>query len=374
MHEQRSSHTRLADYDVPVDARRVMAAAAESLLITTTDLDRPGPTIVYVNPAFERMTGWQRSEILGLSPRVLQGPETDHRIFADLRATLHRGETWTGQAINYRKDGSTFVMEWSVTPLEDADGAVRHYLAVQRDVTARVTAEREAAAARAAEARSERARHNLARYFPPRLVEDLSRQDQPLGPVRRQKLAAMFVDLVGFTRLAERSDPADVVGLLREFHSRVARIVFDHGGSVEAYVGDAVVAVFGVPEPSLDDAGNALAAAVAVLDDLDDWTADRRGTGLPPVAVGIGLNYGPAVLADVGSAEHLAFTVIGDTMNTASRLQGMTRELGCQVAVGGPLVDAMRAVPAGVGPLQNLRDLGERVIRGRSRPVRVWAL
>jgi PAS domain S-box-containing protein len=123
----------------------------ESVLVTTTELDRPGPLIIYVNPAFERMTGWSREDVLGKSPRILQGPKTDPSIFKDMRDLLNRGEPWQGQTINYRKDGSEFVMEWSIVPIRDDHGKLHRYLAVQRDVTERVTMEQKLAAARAEE-------------------------------------------------------------------------------------------------------------------------------------------------------------------------------------------------------------------------------
>jgi PAS domain S-box-containing protein len=86
-----------------IDPAAVVEAVAESILITTTDLDAPGPLIVYVNPAFERMTGWSSSEVLGKSPRIFQGPKTDLKIFSDLREKLLSRRFWEGQTINYRK-------------------------------------------------------------------------------------------------------------------------------------------------------------------------------------------------------------------------------------------------------------------------------
>ena len=102
-----------------LDAMLMLEEMTESVLVTTTELDRPGPLIVYVNPAFERMTGWLREDVLGKSPRILQGPKTDQSIFGDMRDRLSRGEPWQGQAVNYRKDGSEFVMEWSIVPIRD---------------------------------------------------------------------------------------------------------------------------------------------------------------------------------------------------------------------------------------------------------------
>ena len=89
-----------------IDPTAVLEAAAESILVTTTDLDAPGPSVVYANPAFERMTGWSAAEVLGKSPRILQGPKTDLRVFADLRKPLHSRKIWEARTVNYRPERS----------------------------------------------------------------------------------------------------------------------------------------------------------------------------------------------------------------------------------------------------------------------------
>jgi len=107
-------------------------------------------------------------------------------------------------------------------------------------------------------AAAERARLNLSRYFSPNLVELLAARDEPLGAVRRQSVAVMFVDIVGFTRMAERMMPEAVVTMLRRFHDRRTGQIFACGGTVEKYIGDAIFAVFGLPNAGPDDAVNAL--------------------------------------------------------------------------------------------------------------------
>jgi PAS domain S-box-containing protein len=181
--------------DNGIDPSAVLQAASESIIVTTSDLDQPGPTIIYANHAFERMTGWMAAETVGKSPRLLQGDNTDRSVFSGMRATLRRGDRWEGQAINYRKDGTQFVMEWSIIPLRDADGRISNYVAVQRDVSARVEAERRIAQAQAAARESDRRKANLARYFPPKTAEILAQRDNPLGPVRRQQKGVLFVDI-----------------------------------------------------------------------------------------------------------------------------------------------------------------------------------
>ena len=362
---------------VEVDAAAAIEAAAEGILITTAELDAPGPTILYVNPAFERITGWSKSEAVGQTPRILQGPKTDFQVFAKFREKLIAAEIWEGRTINYRKDGSEFWMEWSIVPLKTDEGRIYQYVAVQRDVSARVEAERRIRQAEAAQRVADQARANLARYFSPKLVETLAARGKPFGPVRRQKLAVLFADIAGFTALAESVEPEEVIEVLRELHSWMARVIFKWDGSIEGYIGDSVLAIFGFPETGEQDATNALCCAYELLAAAKNWDRERSRKGLWPIRVGLGLHYGPAVLGDVGTGEYLEFTVIGDTVNTASRLQDATRSLSCDLVVGQELVDAIRAETdeeSSVRLLSRLQHHGDFAVRGRSQAVDIWTL
>ena len=223
-------------------------------------------------------------------------------------------------------------------------------------------------------AAAELARNNLSRYFSPNLVEMLADRDEPLGAVRRQTVAVLFADVVGFTTMAEGMAPEAVVAMLREYHERMTARIFACGGTIEKYIGDAIFAVFGLPEPSGADAANALKCADMMLASLDAWNTERETRGEPPLAIGIGLNYGPAVLGDVGSEHSFSFTVIGDTVNTASRLQALTRSLATPLVVGDALVCAVTTQsPAdAAGLAEKLRDRGEQALKGRAGMVRIW--
>jgi len=220
-------------------------------------------------------------------------------------------------------------------------------------------------------AAAERARVNLSRYFSPNLVELLAERDEPLGAVRRQTVAVLFVDIVGFTRMAEGMPPESVVTMLRQFHERMTAQIFACGGTVEKYIGDAIFAVFGLPNAGPDDAANALRCADMMIAALDGWNAERRDAGEARLRIGIGLNYGPAVLGDVGSEHSLSFTVIGDTVNTASRLQALTRQFQTPLVAGDALVAAAASSQA-AELLGALEDRGEQALRGRNGAVRVW--
>jgi len=115
--------------------------AREAILITTANLDAPGPEVIFVNPAFTEMTGYSRSEILGKAPRILQGPKTDRDMLKRLRETIGKGGSYSAETINYRKDGSEYFVAWDISPVRDEHGQVVQYLSIQRDVTARKLAE-----------------------------------------------------------------------------------------------------------------------------------------------------------------------------------------------------------------------------------------
>ena len=118
-----------------------VAQAKETVLITTARLDPPGPEILFVNPAFSEMTGYSQEEVLQKTPRMLQGSKSDRAMLTELREALSRGEPFSGETINYRKDGSEYYVEWDITPIRTSGGQISHFLSIQRNVTARKLAE-----------------------------------------------------------------------------------------------------------------------------------------------------------------------------------------------------------------------------------------
>jgi adenylate cyclase len=224
-------------------------------------------------------------------------------------------------------------------------------------------------------AEAERARANLARYFPPSLVEMLA-SDAPTRTAKRADVGVLFADIVGFTQFAESIPPEAVLALLREFHAQMEAEVFEHGGTLEKYIGDALLVTFGVPTATGRDATHALTCALAMLSALENLNRARVARGDVAIRMGVGLHWGPAVLGHIGSDRNMSFAVIGDTVNTASRLQAATRDLDASLIVSQDLLDAMRAEVGDVftSLLPGMEDLGEQSLRGRARPLRLWKL
>jgi adenylate cyclase len=142
------------------------------------------------------------------------------------------------------------------------------------------------------QAQAERERANLSRYFSPNMVAELARSQEPVGATRGHTVAVLFADMVGFTRLAAEQPPEAVIHLLREYHARMAQAVFEHGGTLDEYLGDGIMATFGTPRPSGRDATNAVRAACEMVRLVAAWNAERADAGAPPVRIGVGVHYG----------------------------------------------------------------------------------
>ena len=171
-------------------------------------------------------------------------------------------------------------------------------------------------------AREEVARANYGRFLPEYVVKQMLENPESfkLGGVN-QKITVLFADIRGFTRLSEHAEPEKVVQLLNKYFSAMTDIIFAHGGTLDKYLGDGLMALFGAPTATPDDATNALNAAVAMQRRLILINEDLVKEGLPEVAIGIGLHTGEAVVGYIGSERRSEYTAIGDTVNTASRLE-----------------------------------------------------
>jgi adenylate cyclase len=223
-------------------------------------------------------------------------------------------------------------------------------------------------------ARTEAAKMALSRYFSPNLVSRLASSGTPIGEIQRQPAVILFVDIVGFSGQAEGLAPERVVALLRSFHRRMAEQVFAHDGTIDKYIGDCVMATFGTPQSGPRDASNALRCARAMCADLVRWNAKRAARGAQPMAVGIGLHYGPVVMGNIGDERRLEFGVVGDTVNVASRLERLSRRLETQVvASDAAVIQAGReGCPREV--LGAFDPAGRTEIRGRQESLAIWTL
>jgi adenylate cyclase len=217
------------------------------------------------------------------------------------------------------------------------------------------------------------ARANLARYFCPTVVDVLASAGPDETVARRQPVAVLFADIKGFTPASESLGAEGTMELLQGFHHHVTRVVFEHRGTLEKYIGDAVMATFGTPSPGPDDASRALRCAWQLLDETRRWSEQRVARGAPPVQIGIGIHYGDAVVGSIGDGQRLDYAVIGDPVNVASRLERLTREFDVETVVSDDLVTQVQKEGSLVQALlSRFTRCGDVHVRGRVRPLTLW--
>ncbi len=213
-------------------------------------------------------------------------------------------------------------------------------------------------------------RENLSRYFSPQIVDEIAQSGDAARSFRPQKVAILFVDLRGFTSLAERMPADKVAAFLNEYRRRIADPIARHHGVIDKFIGDGVMTIFGVPEPGVDDARNAVQAGLELVSVIERWCSERLAEGLPPVEIGIGVHYGDVIAGALGDEHRLEYTVVGDAVNTAARIERLTADLGTPLLVS---ADVMAAAP---GLEQDLRLAAPftHLLRGRSQPIHLYRL
>jgi len=213
-------------------------------------------------------------------------------------------------------------------------------------------------------AREEVARANYSRFMPEYVVKQLL--DNPnsfrLGGVN-QTITVLFADIRGFTAISEREKPEKVVGLLNRYFSAMSEIIFDRGGTLDKYIGDGLMALFGAPTATPDDALNAVKAAVMMQKRLASLNQELHADGYEQISVGIGLHTGEATVGYIGSDRRSEYTAIGDTVNLGSRLESNAR--GGEILISEATVAACRnLIP--VDPREPL------TVKNRIQPVSVF--
>ncbi len=206
-------------------------------------------------------------------------------------------------------------------------------------------------------------------YVPPAVVEDLVADagKLQLGGEKRE-LTVLFSDIRGFTTLSEAMAPEDLVKLMNEYFTVMTEKVFEHRGSLDKYIGDAIMAVFGAPLPEPQHAALACRAALDMVRTLKTFQDTLRRRGLPAIDIGVGINTGPMVVGNMGSKSRFNYTVVGDAVNLASRIEHLNKEYGTNVLVSEytylPVKDEF--------PLA--REVDRVRVRGRAQPVHLFEL
>lgn len=205
---------------------------------------------------------------------------------------------------------------------------------------------------------------NFQRYFAPNIVEQISSQDGmvQLGGAKRP-VVIFFTDIRGFTSMSENMSPDDIASLLTEYFTEMVSIVFEHSGTLDKFMGDAIMALWGAPLEHEDDADRAMQAAIDMMRVLGELNQKWESEGRPHIDIGIGINYGEVFAGNIGSEQRMEYTVIGDAVNVASRL--CSKAARGQVIVSEPFYKALKTPP-------EVEALDPLELKGKSDTVPVY--
>jgi adenylate cyclase len=182
---------------------------------------------------------------------------------------------------------------------------------------------------------------------------------------QRREMTVLFSDIRGFTTVSERGEPEAIVAILNEYFTQMVDIVFSHKGTLDKFVGDMVMALFGAPLDDPDHADHAVEAALAMIEELAVLNARWKAAGGPELDIGIGINTGPMIAGNIGSEAIMSYTVIGDAVNLGSRLESLNKQYGTRIIIS----EATRARLKG---RYDFKPLGDVVVKGKTQPVAIF--
>lgn len=210
----------------------------------------------------------------------------------------------------------------------------------------------------------DRLKRNLERYLSPHLASDLmeNKQELELGGVKKT-VAVLFADIRKFTSLSEELEPEVLVKFLNEYFTHMVDIIFKYGGTVDKFVGDEIMAIFGAPITHPDDDIKAIKTAIEMQTKMKSLQKEWAQKKMPIFSIGIGINSGEVITGNIGSEKHMDYTVIGDVVNTANRLE--TKATGGQILIS-------RNVYNKTKNLYKFKEFGEILVKGKKKPVEVF--
>jgi len=305
-----------------------------------------------INRAGAELLGFRPHESIGKDYTSLFDHAAGGRLSMLTEDALIRQRRLAAYDVRFlRPDGASRSLNLNALPLRDRQGDLLGGVLVAEDIT-----------------KEQRLMNTLCRYMSREVAEHVM-QDQEklkLGGTRTE-VSILFTDIRNFTALSEQMDPWDVVNLLNAYFPRMINIIFRHQGMVDKFIGDAILAVFGVPMPREDDALRAVQAAMEMRKELDTIHKERARQGLTTVEMGIGITSGTVISGNIGSERRMDYTVIGDPVNLATRLEGLTKEVKYGILVNEHVRKAIgRAIPC--------ESLGSFSVKGKREKVPVYAI
>jgi class 3 adenylate cyclase len=212
-----------------------------------------------------------------------------------------------------------------------------------------------------------RLKRSFAGQVSPAVMDEiLAGELMPDSHAQLLEVCVIFSDIRGFTTLSETMSAESVMALLQRYFDRMVKVVHRYDGTIDKFIGDGMMVLFGTPRALPDPCGSAVRCAMDMLRELKALNLELMQDGLPPLDIGIGVNFGKAVVGNVGSSERHNYSAIGDTVNVAARVESVTKEVGCKILITETVMNRL-------GGRCNLESFGERVLKGHS-PVSLWGV
>eukprot|EP01012_Entosiphon_sulcatum_P004352 TRINITY_DN11682_c0_g1_i1.p1 TRINITY_DN11682_c0_g1~~TRINITY_DN11682_c0_g1_i1.p1 ORF type:complete len:1419 (-),score=191.76 TRINITY_DN11682_c0_g1_i1:6-4226(-) len=260
--------------------------------------------------------------------------------------TTHDYDWWPAEAVE------PLSVNYTVLPLNGADAKQTGVVVILENIS-----------------KEKKLRSTMARYMSPTVVEKvLSDGGQSLSGVN-QTATVVFTDIRSFTSISEALAPSAVVALLNQHFDNMVRAITENHGVLDKYIGDATMSVHGVPYATKDDAGNACLAALAMVSYTQEMNRERSKQGQAPIKIGIGINTGNVVSGNVGCTKRMEYTVIGDNVNLASRLESATKYYGVWIIISEFTYEAVQHISSFV-----TRELDQIRVVGKTQPIRLYEL
>jgi adenylate cyclase len=314
-------------------------------------LDSAG-VVTGVNPAFRRIFGLAVGVEIGQSVRDLLDAKHNEVFVERLDVCARRGEATTLYELRYTLRGDETVnVNVSVVPLTDSKGQPLGVVAVADDIT-----------------QEERLMSTLCRYVTREIAEEVlkSKGIARLGGTR-QPVSILFSDIRSFTAISEQYPAEQIVEFLNDYFRLMVHEIFAEQGTLDKFMGDGIMAVFGAPISRSDDPMRAVRAALGMRRSLKRFNALQRARGAVEIEIGIGISHGESISGNIGSEQRMEYTVIGDSVNLASRLEGLTKHHPYKILINDRIYEEVKDTFECV-------LLGEEFVKGKAQAVRVYGV
>ncbi|MBU42017.1 MAG: hypothetical protein CMN76_02265 [Spirochaetaceae bacterium] len=321
-------------------------------IVSKTD---PYGKITYANDEFCRVAEYRRDELIGKPHNIVRHPDMPREAFKDFWHTIKKEKKpWRGIIKNRKKSGGYYWVNTTAIPILDGEGNIIEHIAMRSEITEVIENKQKV----------EKLLDSSKLFVPQAFLRNLDIadiSDIQIGVARQLQLTVLFADLRSFTTITENMQPREILHDLNEFVAYMEPAIRNNEGFIDKFIGDAIMALFHSPE-------QAVQACLDMSEALERLNLSRSGTGKLPLRMGMGVHTGNLVLGTMGTENRLTTTVLGDTVNVASRLEGLTKRLNVPVAISDQVVQECTHMQG------RFRRLARVRLKGRATPVVVHTI